>query len=58
MPTPPSRQDRMIALLGRLLEGRSLVAWLFEPHPPMPDLQLSPAEFRDIAAYVMSLRTE
>ena len=42
-------------------EGQTLggtVAWLFEPHPPMPDLQLSPAEFRDLAAYVMSLRTE
>ena len=33
-----------------------ITAWLFEPHPPMPDLKLSPAEFRDIAAYIMSLR--
>lgn len=36
----------------------AITAWLFEPHPPMPDLLLSPAEFRDLAAYVMSLRDE
>lgn len=39
---------------GQTLGG--IAAWLFEPHPPMPDLQLSPAEFRDLAAYIMSLR--
>ena len=42
-------------------EGQTLggtTAWLFEPHPPMPDLQLSPADFRDLAAYIMSLREE
>ena len=39
---------------GQTLGG--ILAWLFEPHPPMPDLLLSPAEFRDLAAYVMSLR--
>lgn len=40
-------------------EGQTLggtMAWLFEPHPPMPDLRLSPNEYRDLAAYVMSLR--
>jgi mono/diheme cytochrome c family protein len=37
---------------------RGIMAWLFEPHPPMPDLLLSPAEFRDLAAYIMSLREE
>lgn len=41
---------------GQTLGG--IAAWLFEPHPPMPDLQLSPAEFRDLAAYIMSLRQE
>lgn len=42
-------------------EGQTLggtMAWLFAPHPPMPDLLLSPAEYRDLAAYVMSLRQE
>jgi mono/diheme cytochrome c family protein len=42
-------------------EGQTLgavTAWLFEPHPPMPDLQLSPADFRDLSAYIMSLRKE
>lgn len=41
---------------GQTLGG--ITAWLFEPHPPMPDLQLSPADFRDIGAYIMSLRKE
>ncbi len=41
---------------GQTLGG--IMAWLFEPHPPMPDLQLSPADFRDLAAYIMSLRKE
>jgi mono/diheme cytochrome c family protein len=35
-----------------------IMAWLFEPHPPMPDMMLSPADFRDLAAYIMSLRQE
>ena len=42
-------------------EGQTLgciMAWLFEPHPPMPDLLLSPAEYGDLAVYVMSLRQE
>jgi mono/diheme cytochrome c family protein len=41
---------------GQTLGG--ITAWLFEPHPPMPDLLLAPAEFRDLAAYIMSLRQE
>jgi mono/diheme cytochrome c family protein len=41
---------------GQTLGG--IMAWLFEPHPPMPDLKLSPAEYRDLAAYIMSLRQE
>jgi mono/diheme cytochrome c family protein len=41
---------------GQTLGG--ITAWLFEPHPPMPDLQLSPADFRDLAAYIMSLRQQ
>ncbi len=41
---------------GQTLGG--IMAWLFEPHPPMPDLRLSPAEYRDLAAYIMSLRGE
>ena len=41
---------------GQTLGG--ITAWLFQPHPPMPDLMLSPVEFRDLAAYIMSLRSE
>ncbi len=41
---------------GQTLGG--IMAWLFEPHPPMPDLMLSPAEFRDLGTYIMSLREE
>lgn len=41
---------------GQTLGG--IRAWLFEPHPPMPDLLLSPADYRDLAAYIMSLRQE
>jgi mono/diheme cytochrome c family protein len=41
---------------GQTLGGT--MAWLFEPHPPMPDLLLSPAEFRDLVSYIMSLRDE
>ena len=41
---------------GQTLGG--IMAWLFEPHPPMPDLMLSPADFRDLSAYIMSLRRE
>ncbi|MGF1610503.1 MAG: c-type cytochrome [Kiloniellales bacterium] len=31
-------------------------AWLTEPHPPMPDLQLSNQEIESIVAYLKSLR--
>jgi len=30
--------------------------WLADTHPPMPDLNLAPTEFDDLAAYNMSLR--
>jgi len=39
-------------------EGQSIDdvrAWLADPHPPMPDLDLSAAQFDDLAAYIMSL---
>ena len=39
--------------------GRSddeLRVWLSEPHPPMPDLNLSSIEIDDIIAYIASLR--
>ena len=41
---------------GQTLGG--ILAWLFEPHPPMPDMLLSPFEYGDLAAYIMSLREE
>jgi cytochrome c len=32
-----------------------LRGWLTDPHPPMPNLNLSRAEIEDIIAYLMSL---
>jgi mono/diheme cytochrome c family protein len=41
---------------NRTPEG--LRAWLAEPHPPMPNLQLSTGEIEDILAYIQSLAGE
>lgn len=30
-------------------------AWLFDPHDPMPDLDLAPAQIADIIAHIRSL---
>jgi mono/diheme cytochrome c family protein len=35
----------------------ALSAWLIKPHAPMPDLHLSRKEVRDLAGYILSLRT-
>ncbi|MBS0250733.1 MAG: c-type cytochrome [Proteobacteria bacterium] len=35
-----------------------LATWLTRPHPPMPNLNLTRMEIRDLAGYIMSLRTE
>lgn len=32
-----------------------LRAWLFNPHPPMPNFNLSQREIDDLAAYILSL---
>ena len=32
--------------------------WLTEPHPPMPNLNLTRTEIRDLAGYIFSLRNE
>lgn len=32
--------------------------WLADPHPPMPDFDLTATEYDDLAAYIMSLRDE
>ena len=32
-----------------------LQAWLFDPHPPMPNLDLTRREIDDLTAYVLSL---
>lgn len=32
--------------------------WLTEPHPPMPNLNLTRTEIRDLAGYIFSLRKE
>ena len=34
-----------------------LTNWLLTPHPPMPDAQLTRQEIRDLAGYIISLRT-
>ena len=34
-----------------------LTNWLLAPHPPMPDAQLTRQEIRDLAGYIISLRT-
>jgi mono/diheme cytochrome c family protein len=35
-----------------------LRTWLADPHPPMPNLQLSTGEIEDILAYIQSLAGE
>lgn len=35
-----------------------LTNWLTEPHPPMPNLNLTRVEIRDLAGYIFSLRKE
>jgi len=32
-----------------------LRAWLFDPHPPMPNLNLSQPQIDDLTAYILSL---
>ena len=35
----------------------ALTSWLMAPHPPMPDPHLTRQEIRDLAGYIISLRT-
>ncbi len=35
----------------------TLATWLLQPHAPMPDPHLSRKEIRDLAGYIMSLRS-
>ena len=35
---------------------KALRAWLSNPHPPMPNLQLSRSEIDDVVAYLETLR--
>jgi len=34
-----------------------LTNWLIEPHTPMPNIHLTRTEIRDLAGYILSLRT-
>ncbi|WP_199231285.1 c-type cytochrome [Falsiroseomonas bella] len=36
----------------------ALQAFLRQPHPPMPDIVLTPAELDNVIAYILSLRGE
>ncbi len=40
----------------RMSEG-ALRAWLADPHPPMPKINLTTREIEDVIAYIVSLRT-
>lgn len=35
-----------------------LARWLMQPHAPMPDLQLTQKEIRDLAAHIMALKED
>lgn len=37
--------------------AQTLANWLLVPHAPMPDPHLTRKEIRDVAAYILSLRT-
>lgn len=37
--------------------AEKLSNWLLQPHTPMPNLHLTRKEIRDLAAYIMTLRT-
>ena len=37
--------------------AEQLTNWLIEPHQPMPNLHLTRKEIRDLAAYILTLRT-
>ena len=37
-------------------ETDALAAYLFNPHPPMPDLNLTREDIRDLLAYIKTLR--
>ncbi len=41
---------------GQTIEHLS--TWLTRPHPPMPNLNLTRTEMRDLAGYILSLRSD
>jgi mono/diheme cytochrome c family protein len=51
VPTFPSIANRPNQSTERLSN------WLIEPHTPMPNLHLTRKEIRDLAAYILTLRT-
>jgi mono/diheme cytochrome c family protein len=58
--SPPPQADvpsftAVATRANQSLEG--LTTWLLAPHAPMPDPHLSRVEIRDLAGYIMSLKT-
>lgn len=36
--------------------GQTLSRWMVDPHPPMPDLDVTPEDADAVAAYILSLK--
>jgi mono/diheme cytochrome c family protein len=45
-------------LAGKQRSADEIRGWLADPHPPMPNLELSRREIEDIVAYLQSLTGE
>jgi mono/diheme cytochrome c family protein len=58
-PSPSGHSDIPSFKAAANREGQTeekLASWLISPHPPMPNLNLTREEIRDIGGYVLSLR--
>jgi len=56
--TTPADVPSFVGIANRPNQSsEKLSNWLVEPHVPMPNLHLTRKEIRDLAAYIMTLRT-